>query len=188
MIKDLETLVNTLYQTTSDINEHFPAIIEYGNQCEHITEMGVRGIVSTWGWLACSPQKLISYDVYNPSRWGGNINDVYDTAKAYGINFEFNEKNVLEIEIEKTDLLFLDTYHVYDQLKKELDLHSNKVKKYICFHDTTSYAINGEDGKQGTGIWKAIEEFLDENKDKWVLKKRFENNNGFTIIKRINND
>ena len=32
-------------------------------------------------------------------------------------------------------------------------------------------------------VW--IEEFLEENKDTWVLKERFTNNNGFTIIERI---
>ena len=70
-------------------------------------------------------------------------------------------------------------------MKQELELHSNKVKKYICFHDTTSYEVNGEDGKEGTGIWRAIEEFLEKNKDTWKLKERFTNNNGFTIIKRL---
>ena len=30
-----------------------------------------------------------------------------------------------------------------------------------------------------------IEEFLEENKDTWILKERFMNNNGFTIIERI---
>jgi len=188
MIHDLENLVNKLHQTQSDINEHFPAIIKYGSECDHITEMGVRGIVSTWGWLACSPKKLIAYDMFNPSRWGGDLDSVYDTAKAYGIPFEFRQEDVTKIEIEETDLLFLDTTHVYSQLKKELELHSDKARKYICFHDTTSYETKGEDGKEGTGIWKAIEEFLEDDKDKWVLQERFTNNNGFTIIKRINND
>jgi len=188
MIYDLENLVNKLHQTPSDINEHFPAIIKYGSECDHITEMGVRGIMSTWGWLACSPKKLISYDIRPPKDWNGDLDSVYDTAKAYGIPFEFKLKDVLKIEIEETDLLFLDTYHVYSQLKEELRLHSNKARKYICFHDTTSYEVNGEDRKKGTGIWKAVEEFLEDNKDKWILQERFTNNNGFTIIKRINND
>ena len=74
MILDLEQKVNQLYQTPSDINEHIPTIIKYGLECDHITEMGVRGILSTWGWLASAPkQKLISYDLYNPSKWGGDI-------------------------------------------------------------------------------------------------------------------
>jgi hypothetical protein len=194
MIHNLEQLVNQLHGTPSDINEHMPTIIKYGNQCETITEMGVRGIFSTWGWLACAPKKLTCYDLHDPSKWGGDIQSVYDTAMAYGLNFEFKVADVLKIEIEETDLLFIDTWHAYDQLKQELKLHSNKVKKYICFHDTTSYEFideskghenTWEGQSSGRGIWPAIEEFLDENKDTWVLKERFKNNNGFTIIERI---
>jgi len=194
MIHDLEQLVNQLHRTPSDINEHIPTIIKYGSECETITEMGVRGIFSTWGWLACAPKRLICYDIYDPSNWGGDIQSVYDTAAAYGLNFEFRIEDVLKIEIDETDLLFIDTWHAYDQLKQELKLHSNKVKKYICFHDTTSYefvdeskghANTWEGQSSGKGIWPAIEEFLNENKETWVLKERFKNNNGFTIIERI---
>ena len=73
-------------------------------------------------------------------------------------------------------------------------MHSDKVRKYICFHDTTSFADKDEHlghenswGKptSGKGIWPAITEFLEENKNKWILEKRYMNNNGFTIIKRI---
>jgi|TARA_R110000822_G_scaffold136701_1_gene274199 hypothetical protein len=188
MIYNLETLINQLHQTPSDINEHIPTIIKYGQECDHITEMGVRGILSTWAWLASSPKKLIAYDLEDPSKWKSNIQDVYDTAKAYDLDFSFIKGDVLKLEIEETDLLFLDTYHIYPQVKEELRLHFDKVNKYICFHDTTSFEINGEDGKKGTGIWKAIEEFLGENKSTWKLKERFTNNNGFTIIERINND
>lgn len=191
---DLEQKVNEIYQTPSDINEHIPAIIEYGQKCNHITEMGVRWVVSTWAWLACAPKKLIAYDLYNPSHWGADITSVEETAKAYNLDFEFRQEDVLKIEIEETDLLFIDTWHAYDQLKEELKLHSDKVRKYICFHDTTSFATKDEPlghenswGKptSGKGIWLAITEFLEENKDKWVLEKRYMNNNGFTIIKRI---
>jgi hypothetical protein len=193
MIIDLEKKVNELFTTPSDINEHFPAIIEYGSKCDHITEMGVRGIISTWGWLSSSPKKLISYDIQDPSTWNSPLQDVYDTAEIYGIEFNFHLANVLEVEIDETDLLFLDTWHSYKQLKAELTLHANKAKKYICFHDTTSYANHdetsyemwGDEWKaEGIGIWKAIEEFL-ETHPEWILEKRFINNNGFTIIKRI---
>lgn len=192
MIIDLTQRINELTNTPSDINEHFPAIIEYGSQCNHITEMGVRSIVSTWGWLAAKPKKLIAYDIQHPNIWGGSLTDVEDTANSIGTEFEFHLANVLEVVIDETDLLFIDTWHSYKQLTAELKLHSSKVKKYICFHDTTSYANVDENSYEtwgdewkasGEGIWKAIEEFLDNNKE-WVLEKRFMNNNGFTIIKR----
>ena len=193
MIINLDNYIPAIANNPSDINEHIPTIIKYGQKCNHITEMGVRGIISTWGWLASNPQNLISYDIQDPKTWESDIQNVYDTAEAYGIDFKFNLANVLEIEIEETDLLFLDTWHSYKQLTSELKLHASKVKKYICFHDTTSYAIKdetsyeewGDEWKaEGIGIWKAIEEFLESNPE-WVLEKRFTNNNGFTIIKRI---
>lgn len=195
-ILDLEKKVNQLYQTTSDINEHLPTIVKYGQECEHITEMGVRGILSTWGWLASAPKEgLISYDLFNPSKWGGSLQDVEDTAKAYGIDFRFVEANVLEIDIEETDLLFIDTWHHYNQLKAELARHSSKVRKYICFHDTTSYEHHSEPttsenafGDELTwdkGLWDAVTEFLEENQDTWKLRERYTNNNGFTIIERL---
>ena len=193
MIVDLEQKVNELYNTPSDINQHFPAIIKYGQECDHITEMGSRGLISIWGWLAANPKKLISYDIQDPSKWGGSLVDLKDTADAYGTEFEFNLANVLEVEIEETDLLFIDTWHAYKQLKAELELHASKARKYICFHDTTSYEnrdetsyeIWGDEWKgEGIGIWKAIEEFLYSNPE-WVLKERFTHNNGFTIIEKI---
>jgi hypothetical protein len=204
----LEQIVNYLHEYPSDINEHFPALIKYGSECEHITEMGVRWITSTWAFLGCAPNKLISYDMRNPSTWdigepGENdmiiqrgfnkIQDVYDVANEFGLNYTFIQANVLDVEIEETDLLFLDTWHSYKQLKAELALHSNKVKKYIVFHDTTTFEYTdetnyeelGDDWKgEGIGIWKAIEEFLEEN-EQWILEKRFTNNNGLTIIKKI---
>jgi hypothetical protein len=181
----LRDIINNVYSIPSDINEHVPTILKYGQECDHITEMGVRWIVSTWVWLGCCPEKLISYDIINPEEWGASVDEVKKIANYYDIDFQFHCADVLKVDIEETDLLFIDTEHVYDQLKQELKLHSNKVKKYIVFHDTTNFEWNGEDGKEGTGIWPAIEEFLEENKNIWRLKERFTNCSGLTIIERI---
>jgi len=194
---DLEKKVNEIYNQPSDINEHIPTILKYGQECNHITEMGVRGILSTWAWLACAPtDKFIAYDLCDPSTWGGDIQSVRDAAKAYDINFEFKQADVLEIDIEETDLLFIDTWHHYNQLTAELKKHSGKARKYICFHDTTSYehksevtdSSNSWNGELdwNKGLWDAVTEFLDANSKVWKLKERFTNNNGFTIIERIN--
>jgi len=204
----LEEIVNYLHQYPSDINEHFPALIKYGSECDTITEMGVRWITSTWAFLGCAPKYLVSYDMRDPSTWGegsehisdwavsrgyNNIQDVYDVAEEYNLNFKFIQANVLDVEIEETDLLFLDTWHSYKQLKAELKLHASKVKKYLVFHDTTTYGyidetnyeeLGDEWKAEGIGIWKAIEEFLQDN-PQWVLEQRYENNNGLTVLKKI---
>lgn len=206
----LEHIINLVYQYPSDINEHIPTLIRYGSECDIITEMGVRWITSTWAFLGCAPKQLISYDMRDPSTWdvGGagenlsivnrgynKIQNVYDVAKEFNLNFKFIQANVLDIEIEQTDLLFLDTWHSYKQLKAELNKHGSKVNKYIIFHDTTNYAYIdetnyeelGEEWKaEGIGIWKAIEEFLYLNKE-WVIWERFQNNSGLTILKNIKN-
>lgn len=194
MTYDLEKKINDIYQTPSDINEHILTIVKYGSECKHITEMGVRGIVSTWGWLAAMPEKLIGYDLYPPSRYGGDLQSVYDTAAHVGVNFQFIQGDTLEITIEPTDLLFIDTWHVYDQLKQELTRHHSNVNRYICLHDTTSYefenegfnsdhSFGGELTKQG--LWPAVEEFLHEQSGTWILRERYTNNNGFTILERV---
>ena len=115
-------------------------------------------------------------------------------AKLYNLNYTFVEADVCKIDIEPTDLLFLDTWHAYSQLKFEINKHSPNSKKYIIMHDTTSYQFRDEPltsehsdlvEYSGKGIWPAIEEFLIENKNKWVLLERHTNNNGLTILKRI---
>jgi len=116
-MNELENIIYQLKNTPTDINEHIEALVKYASQCDHVTEMGVRGIFSTWAFVASKPKKIISYDLYNPSKYGGNINNVYTLAKKYNIEFEFHEANVRDIEIENTDLLFIDTWHVYEQLK-----------------------------------------------------------------------
>jgi hypothetical protein len=194
MTYNLEQIINEIYNTPSDINEHIPTLIEYASECDHITEMGVRAITSTWAFLGAAPKKLISYDIENPTKWGADINYVYKVAEQYGLNYEFRKENVLKLEIEETDLLFLDTWHAYCQLKAELDTHSPKAKKYIIMHDTTSYEFRDEpltsenawEGAPptGKGLWAAVTEFL-ESTDEWTLHKRYTNNNGLTILKRV---
>ena len=192
-IVDLEQKINQLYQTPSDINEHLPTLLKYGQECEHITEMGVRGIISTWAFLGSAPKTMRSYDIQDPGEWEQDINQVYETSKHYGkTDFKFTQANVLEIEIEPTELLFIDTWHAYKQLKSELRLHGNKASKYIVLHDTTSFEFHDETSYEmwgdewkgtGEGLWPAVEEFLKDNPH-WSLHERFTNNNGLTVLKR----
>ena len=118
-----------------DISEHFPTLRKYASQCKHVTEFGTRGVVSTYALMAGKPEKLVTYDLVP----NGNIWTADDVAKGAGIKLEFMERDTTKCEIEETDLLFIDTLHNYSQLKKELDLHHGKVRKYLIFHDTTSY-------------------------------------------------
>lgn len=178
---------NHLCSIESDINEHLPILKEYGEKCEHITEMGVRYVVSTWAFLASRPKKMISYDILDGldmNLFNGRIGEIKIEAERIGTDFSFIHADVLKVEIEETDLLMIDTYHEYNQMKKELELHGNKAKKFLIFHDTHTFGRFGETFKEANtvGIWPAIQEFM-ENNPHWVIEKKLENNNGLTILK-----
>jgi len=93
-------------------------------------------------------------------------------------------------------MLFIDTWHQYDQLKNELNKHANKVNKYIALHDTYTFGIRGENfsGSGGIiltenienpiGLLPALIEFMIENPE-WKFKYHTIDNNGLIVIERI---
>jgi cephalosporin hydroxylase len=163
----------------SDINEHLPTLKKYAEKCDHITEMGVRGVTSSWAFLAANPNKMVSYDLVKHD----NVNVFEREAKASNIDFTFIVANTTKIKIEETDLLFLDTDHTYEQVKAELKLHAPRTRKYVIFHDTVTFGTRGMDRKKG--ILPAINEWTTEYPE-WVLEEHFENNNGLTVYRRKN--
>ena len=156
----------------SDINEHIAVMHKYADECNHITEFGVRTGVSTWAWLASKANVIRCFDIENISQ---NLKLHYESAKETKKDFTFNCVNTIadKLEIEETDLLFIDTAHTYEQCSKELEMHSHKVRKYLIFHDTTLCPE----------LNKAIEEFLKSNLN-WKTKEIFTNNNGLTVLER----
>lgn len=189
MIEILNTY-NSLCTTESDINEHLPVLKKYTEQCKHITEMGTRYVVSTWAFLAGKPDVIVCYDILeglDMSAFNNRMNHLQNSAADINVQVNFIKADVLQIEIEETDLLFIDTYHEYNQLKNELRLHGNKSRKFIIFHDTTTFGEHGETFRVSNtiGIWPAIEEFLVENPH-WKILERLTNNNGLTILERTN--
>jgi hypothetical protein len=165
----------------SDINEHLPTLRRYAEQCSHITEMGTRYGNSTIAFMSAYPKKFITYDVTPNDR----IEYMEMVAKDANINFEFRNENVEQIEIEETDLLFIDTNHFDLQMENELKLHAHKSRKYLIFHDVVTF---WEDGQgywkgEGHGLKYAINPFL-ESHSEWQIAERFDNNNGLLILKR----
>ena len=164
--------------TTSDINEHLPLLAQLAKDCSHITELGVGPAQSTRAFLLNENVELHCYE-YKPMP---GIKEFFIKARAAGRNVTLHVADTRKIEIATTDLLMVDSLHVYEQVKKELELHAPKTRKYIVFHDTTSFADVGEFG--GRGIWPAIQEFIDTHFEWRMIERKF-NNNGLTILKRV---
>ena len=180
LLPEMENIFEIEYQnscnTPGDINENLHILFEFAKKCNHVTEMGVRYGCSTRAFLN-TDVTLRSYDIFIDEK----VSELFQLAKTYGKDVKYIQSDVREIEIEETDLLFIDTWHCYDQLKTELKLHHNKVKKYIIFHDTHTFGVKGEESE--VGLLPAIIEFLIEFPEwKFVMHKI--NNNGLTIIEK----
>jgi len=169
--------------TPSDINEHLPTLKSIADECTHVTEMGVRAALSTRAFLHSSAQTIISYDI----EIHDDLQYLFNAAKESGKRAEYIKADVLKIEIEPTDFLFIDTWHAYDQLIQELRLHGKKANKYIGFHDTHTFGIVGENsyGKVASkGLLYAIDEYMNETSGMWRVKLQVNNNNGLTILEK----
>ena len=190
----------------SDIYEHIPTLYKYSCKCSVIVECGVRACVSTWAflWGLCNSQvkdstlKLIGVDLDEYPK----VDKVRKLCRTGKVQYEFIKGNDIEVELPDMDLLFIDTWHVYGHMKRELEKYHSKVKKYIIMHDTTVDEFIGESVRckfnfevqmkeSGytydeiyRGIWPAIEEFLASHEE-WKLLKRYTNCNGLTILHRI---
>lgn len=192
----------SLVRQPSDINEHLPTLVRYASECSHVTECGVRAAVSSYalatGLLGRPDSKLVQVDPESHP----NAVAFQAAAAAEGLETVVHLQSDLECPLEQTDLLFIDTWHVYGQLKRELARWHSHVQQYIILHDTTVDEWYGETLRMGCdamrqtretgiplleirmGLWPAVVEFLSAHPE-WALHERFMNNNGLTILKRV---
>jgi hypothetical protein len=206
----------TLCNTSSDINEHLPTLKAYAQECNSVFETGVRGVVSSYALLYGLVENINNTDkiIFLNDIHDCNINEFKKIAESNLISVKYEWISNLELEFlpnETFDLTFIDTWHVYGQLKRELNKFSKITNKYIIMHDTELDGIYGETKRPGglyndlyvsnnldglvnrtkipkheilNGLQPAIDEFLSVNKN-WIMEKQYKNNNGLTILKRI---
>lgn len=181
----LEEKYASMFPAHCTLGEHGITLRKYAEQCEHVTEVGMERIGSAWAFLAAKPKKLVCIDLNHPNSVGGNMEEFVLLAKENGVEFQFIQADILKIEIEPTDLLFIDTLHTYGQLKGELELHAHNARKFIILHDTETYGIVGSAPGQA-GLLPAINEFLETGGGlKWHRKEVFHNQNGLTVLSRM---
>lgn len=157
-----------------DILEHLCTLRILARTCHHITEFGVRTGNSTTAFLAgLNPfGELHSYDIEAPKF-------TPPSDKTHRWFFHRADTGKLD-DITQTDLLFIDTLHTYDQVKAELR-HGNRASKWLVFHDTELFGVNGELNQPG--INAAIQEFQIANPH-WKTFAACRHNNGLLILER----
>jgi len=197
------SVIDTKYiercSTWSNIYEHLPTLARYASECNHITEMGIpTGTSYSFAHALKNKKDNLLVIVNN----GPDDPNVKIDCSNENINVVFHQSSSLDCPLEQTDLLFIDTWHVYGMLKRELERWNTYVGKYIIMHDTTVDEWAGEtircqwnpkEQSEKTGIpiheitkglWPAIREFLASHPE-WKIRERYNNNNGLTILERV---
>lgn len=198
-----------LTNQSNDINEHLNTIANYVKETESVLALCWQGTQIYWtlahGLLNNKSENKKSL-FYN-NKISFDIEEFTNvTRHLKNISITFTKEDILQYElpsdIPSVDTLFLDSWHVYGCMKRELEKYAPKINKYIVMHDTTIDEWDGETLRCGLdadkqnketgipiyeinrGVWPAIQEFLNDN-PQWVVKERFTNNNGLTILERV---
>jgi hypothetical protein len=191
----------------ANIEEHIENLYRYARKCDSVVEFGVENVVSTWAFLKAltddpatiARKRLVGVDIVRSE----NVRSVEVLAEAIGLSYTFVLGDSAKVDIGAMDLLFIDSYHVYGHLKRELQKHHENVGKYIIMHDTTVDGVRGEALRYnrdivaesrvrgyppeeiGRGLWPAIKEFLAAHPAEWKLSMRYYRCNGLTVLKRV---
>jgi len=155
----------------SDFHLHVANLKHLADHCTHVTEFGVRDGQSTRGLLASNARTIRSFDLYIDPY----VEFLFNLARKTSKDAVYSVGNTLDIEIEETDLLFIDTEHTYHQLTNELHRHAGKVRKFLAFHDTHL--------PFGMELLPAIMEFLAQN-HQWRVRSHTGVCYGFTVLER----
>ena len=191
-MKDFDRIIEKEYQdelnNPSDINEHVHDLLTLALDCTHVTEFGSRFGSSTKAFLK-APVTLRAYDleIHDP------LMNLFKMARKVGKDVEYTQGNTLNLLIEPTDMIFIDTWHSQKQLRDELKLHGNAARKYLAFHDTHTYGVRDEQADwaknpdrkamAGQGLLPAVIDFVIRNPH-WSFKIHKSNNNGLTVLER----
>jgi len=173
----------------SSTNQHLETLRQLATECSHITEFGVCRVVSTWAFLLGCKGKIVSYDIVQHKE----IDEALEICRQENVNWTFIKESSIKVEIEPTDMLFIDDLHIGEHLQKEIDLHATKVHKYIVMHDTEKHKTAGEKvrihGDQGyqrgkiDGLWPVIERMVASGV--WRIKAHYKYNWGLTVLERV---
>jgi uncharacterized protein (UPF0305 family) len=207
----LEREYDRVSSTISDFIQNIVFIHDYAVKCVNILQLGMKDGTCTWALL-----KGLSDNTSNENKWMITcdkksypiVKKIQDISKEEKISFTFFEKNNLDIDIinndylkNGVDMIFINTWHVYGQLKRELEIYSRIVKKYIVIHGTDSYGEYGEAIEEHQNILKrsensgipvneivkgvkfAIDEFLENNKNEWVIDIIRSCGQGVTVLR-----
>ena len=192
----------------NDIFEHTHMLQFYALQCGSILQLGVGNSAASYAFLygmmfnGLGQKSLRSVDIVPLPQ-----SPMHRLARENGLEFSHEVTEDLHMAgLQPVDLTFVDTWHVYGHLKRELQKFSPFTKKWIMIHGTETYGQLGEsvwdpsrnatlEHLQGgypaadivKGLLPALEEFIAAHPD-WVVETTRKSQNGMIVLKRVSGE
>jgi len=207
----IQNIYNNNCTTPTEVFKLLPIFKDYATKSTSVLVLGVQDIYYENPILSAlvfgllnnnnTTKKLILNDKYVC-----NIPTILNVANDLDLGLDVKTKwcNSLELNLtQNVDLTFIDTWHVYGQLKRELAKFAPLTNNYIIMHDTVIDEVYGETIRRGLdataqatesgftldeincGVGKAIDEFLAANSNR-VVDQKIIFNNGLTILRNVN--
>lgn len=199
----------------SDICEHLGTLYALARECSCIVELGVRDVVSSWALLRGlrdaqglgpgATRELVCLDIQPPT---DDMQCLVLVGAACGVTARHVQSDSAAPDALaglEYDALFVDTWHCYGHLRRELAAHHGRARKYIVMHDTETFGWTAEGLNPATtledlarktrdsgyslfdvvaGLRPAVNEFLATHPE-WEMSAHFVNNNGLTVLRRV---
>jgi hypothetical protein len=174
--ESLQTWFELAKKTPSDFHEHVETLRDLATKCHHVTQIGIWGKPSRIA-LAQNGSTFVDYSPSPRSEWS-------ELKRFLGEKFIGKEWQP-GLEIDETDLLFIDTYHTAEDTINLFSKHAPKVRKYLIVHTTEIFGEKGDNG--GPGILIGVRQFVHENRE-WTVVRQDKNNYGLIVLSRLDED
>ena len=197
-----------------DIAEHLPVLRRMcaDPDTRSCTEIGVRRAFATYAFVSAAMARLRDAPAGAPPPPTIQLHDMvihpevrelvaFLHAECPALDIQWVEGDDLTTPIAPADVVLLDTWHTYKQLRQELRLVASgaiRVRRALALHDTFSFAGHDEklpgrnkvpvdeqlyDGVEpDKGLRPAVDRFLGENRGAWRMLDDRENCAGLAIL------
>lgn len=187
----LERLYDEHVAAKTAMSAHLPRLRALAQGLDLAVEFGVkRGGSSTA--LLLGAARVLSFDLVATA-------EARALRRLVGDRWTYRIEDSRAAQVPECDLLLVDSLHTYAQVRDELAAHGHKARRYLVFHDVTTFGEVGADGETGCqqwtyvrgqsvpaeylGIRPAIDEYMARD-DTWKIRARYADSHGLLVLER----
>ncbi len=172
-----------------DLEQHLPKLRELASKCEHVTEISKRR-ESTVAFVAAGVTTINSFN-QEPDLLHRTLHEVVarntrDRSGKLGPGTHMIKtaffSDSLQLQIEPTDLLYIDSIHHAERLRAELNKYAALVRRFIILRGTGAFGINSEGGV-GNGLFEAIKWYVMDHPE-WFICYHTQVEYGLTVLSK----